>query len=74
MRTEARLVLACALRRPADLEAGNPGFVGGDSSGGAVEDWQLFVCATPDPRVLLRSSSAPRGPGVHGRRSWRCAG
>jgi len=69
----SRLVLARAVRRPADLEAHNASCVGGDISGGAVDGRQLFVrpawgrpYATPNPRVLLCSSSAPPGPGVHG--------
>lgn len=66
-------VLARAARRPADLEAGNASLVGGDICGGAVEGRQLIVrpawgrpYATPNPKVLLCSSSAPPGPGVHG--------
>lgn len=66
-------VLARATKHALEFEATNQSHVGGDISGGAVEGLQLFFrptfglpYATPNPAVLLCSSSAPPGPGVHG--------
>jgi phytoene dehydrogenase-like protein len=68
------LVLARATRGPAELQAENPNYVGGDINGGLASLWQVFArpalrvnpYATPDPRLLLCSSSTPPGGGVHG--------
>jgi phytoene dehydrogenase-like protein len=67
-------ILARHTRSPAQYEAYNPNFIGGDISGGSLEGMQLFArpmarlvpYATPDPRLFLCSSSTPPGPGVHG--------
>ncbi|PTL79643.1 NAD(P)/FAD-dependent oxidoreductase [Vitiosangium sp. GDMCC 1.1324] len=67
-------ILARHTRSPAQYEAYNPNFIGGDISGGAIDGMQLFArpmarlvpYATPDPRLFLCSSSTPPGPGVHG--------
>jgi phytoene dehydrogenase-like protein len=66
-------VLARHVKRPADFEATNASYVGGDISAGAVEGLQLFFrptvglpYVTPNRAVLLCSASAPPGPGVHG--------
>ena len=67
-------ILARHTRSPAQYEAYNPNFIGGDISGGAMEGSQLFArpvarlvpYATPDPRLYLCSASTPPGPGVHG--------
>lgn len=68
-----RLVLARHTKNTVDLEASNASYLGGDISSGAVEGLQLFFrpvvglpYVTPNERVLLCSSSAPPGPGVHG--------
>lgn len=67
------LVLARAAKRTSDFERLNASYVGGDISGGLMEGLQLFLrpvpgfaYSTPNPRVLLCSSSAPPGAGVHG--------
>jgi len=68
------LVLARHTMSPADMEAYNPNYVGGDIVGGIQTFWQLFVrpmgrwtpYATPTPGVYLCSSSMPPGGGVHG--------
>jgi phytoene dehydrogenase-like protein len=68
------LVLARSTRGPAQLEQENPNYVGGDINGGAATLWQVLArptlsanpYATPDPRLLLCSSSTPPGGGVHG--------
>ena len=70
----AELVLARATRGPAALEAENPNYVGGDINGGLASLWQIIArpalrpnpYATPNPRLLLCSSSTPPGGGVHG--------
>jgi len=68
------LVLARATRNPAQLEAENPNYIGGDIGGGANSLWQTLArpalranpYATPNPRIFLCSSSTPPGGGVHG--------
>ncbi len=66
-------VLARHTRTPADFEATNASYLGGDISAGAVEGLQVFFrptfglpYVTPNEKVLLCSASAPPGPGVHG--------
>jgi phytoene dehydrogenase-like protein len=59
---------------PADIEAGNPNYVGGDITGGVADLGQLFTrpmislrpWATGAPGLYLCSSSTPPGAGVHG--------
>jgi phytoene dehydrogenase-like protein len=68
------LVLARSVLGPAELEARNPNYVGGDINGGSAELRQLFArpVASPTPYrtpldgVYLCSSSTPPGGGVHG--------
>ncbi|MBM7112652.1 phytoene desaturase family protein [[Archangium] primigenium] len=67
-------ILARHTRSPAQYEAYNANFLGGDISGGAMEGLQLLArpvaslvpYATPDPRLYLCSASTPPGAGVHG--------
>jgi len=66
-------VLARHAKGTKDFEASNANYLGGDISAGAVEGLQLFMrptigmpYVTPNEKVLLCSSSAPPGPGVHG--------
>lgn len=75
-------VLAIAIRTPADLEASNPNYVGGDIAGGRFDLGQLFTrpslrlfdpYATPDPTIYLCSASTPPGGGVHGMAGWFAA-
>jgi phytoene dehydrogenase-like protein len=59
---------------PAEVEARNPNYVGGDINGGVQDLRQLFTrpvarpvpYSTPDPRIFMCSSSTPPGGGVHG--------
>ena len=60
--------------RPADLEAYNASYVGGDINGG-LQHWAQFFTrpavrwdpySTPDPAIFICSSSTPPGGGVHG--------
>jgi phytoene dehydrogenase-like protein len=66
---------------PAEVEAKNPNYVGGDINGGLADLRQLVARpalrpaphATPDPRIFLCSSSTPPGGGVHGMCGWHAA-
>jgi phytoene dehydrogenase-like protein len=68
------LILARSVRSPADLEAYDANYVGGDINGG-VQDWRQLVFrpvprldpyAIGSPGLYLCSSSTPPGGGVHG--------
>jgi phytoene dehydrogenase-like protein len=67
-------ILARSRRFPADLEADNANYVGGDITGGVTDLAQLFTrpvarlnpYTTPNPKIFLCSSSTPPGAGVHG--------
>jgi phytoene dehydrogenase-like protein len=75
------LVLARHATGPAQMEASNPNYVGGDINGGAADLGQLLArptlrrvpYATPNPRLFLCSSSTPPGGGVHGMCGWFAA-
>ena len=67
-------ILAQHVLRPADLEAYNPNYVGGDINGG-LQHWAQFLTrpairldpySTPDPSLFVCSASTPPGGGVHG--------
>jgi phytoene dehydrogenase-like protein len=67
-------IVAQHVLRPADLEAYNANYVGGDINGG-LQHWAQFFTrpavrwdpySTPDPRIFICSSSTPPGGGVHG--------
>ncbi|MCW2814451.1 MAG: dehydrogenase [Nocardioides sp.] len=74
-------VVATAVRTPADHEAENANYVGGDIAGGANDLLQLVgrpriaadPYATGAPGVWLCSSSTPPGAGVHGMCGFRAA-
>ena len=67
-------IVATHVRTPADLEAHNPNYVGGDISAGANTPVQILMRPrwgvrpydTGAPGVFLCSSSTPPGAGVHG--------
>jgi phytoene dehydrogenase-like protein len=67
-------ILARTVTTPADLEAYNANYVGGDINGGQGDLLQLFTrpvprlrpYRTPVPGLYLCSSSTPPGGGVHG--------
>ena len=67
-------ILAASARGPAELEAYDPNYVGGDINGGLQDLRQLFTrpvarltpYATPVRGLYLCSSSTPPGGGVHG--------
>ena len=68
------LILARAVRGPAELESHNANDIGGDINGGLQDIRQLFTrptvrldpYSTPNRRLYLCSSSTPPGGGVHG--------
>jgi len=68
------LVLARSAWGPAELEAHNENYVGGDIGGGATDGLQLVFrprlaldpYRTPAEGIYLCSASTPPGPGVHG--------
>ena len=66
------LVLARSVRSPADLQAENRNYLGGDINGGVMDLAQLVVrptlipYRTPLRGVFLCSSATPPGGGVHG--------
>ena len=75
------VVLARHVSRPADIEAGNPNYVGGDIACGSAAGLRLLArpmvtatpYSTPDPAVYLCSSATPPGPGVHGMCGYHAA-
>lgn len=67
-------ILAQHVLRPAELEAYNANYVGGDINGG-LQHWAQFFTrpavrwdpySTPDHRLFICSASTPPGGGVHG--------
>jgi phytoene dehydrogenase-like protein len=68
-------ILAQVATGPAQIEAANANYIGGDIGGGRFDLGQLFSrpslrildpYATPDPSIYLCSASTPPGGGVHG--------
>jgi phytoene dehydrogenase-like protein len=74
-------ILSTAVIGPADLEAYNPNYVGGDIAGGHNGVGQLLTrpalridpYATSDPAIFLCSASTPPGGGVHGMGGYHAA-
>ncbi len=74
-------ILARHTMSPAELEAYNPNYIGGDINGGVQDLWQHF--ARPAPRLVpyrtpargiyICSSSTPPGGGVHGMCGYHAA-
>lgn len=68
------LILARHTMGPAELEAYNPNYAGGDINGGLQDLRQLFTrpvarrvpYSTPAPGIFICSSATPPGGGVHG--------
>jgi phytoene dehydrogenase-like protein len=75
------LILARATRGPAQVEADNPNYIGGDINGGLASLRQtvarpvasLCPYATPNPRIFICSASTPPGGGVHGMCGYHAA-
>jgi phytoene dehydrogenase-like protein len=72
-------VLARTITTPAQVEARNPNFVGGDIAAGLMDLGQLFTrptwrtYATPVRGLYLCSASTPPGAGVHGMCGYHAA-
>ncbi len=74
-------ILARHVMTPADFEAYNPNYVGGDIIGGAQDLPQFFArpvlsrnpYATPAEGIYLCSASTPPGGGVHGMCGYHAA-
>jgi len=72
-------ILARHVHSPADMEAYNPNYLGGDITGGAMDLGQMFTrptastYRTPVKGIYLCSSSTPPGPGVHGMCGYNAA-
>jgi phytoene dehydrogenase-like protein len=74
-------VLACSAMGPAELEAYNANYIGGDINGGVQDLRQLFTrpvarvdpYSTPNERIFLSSASTPPGGGVHGMSGYHAA-
>ena len=75
------LVLARAARGPAQIEADNPNYVGGDINGGMASLSQTLArpvarispYTTPNPKLFICSSATPPGGGVHGMCGYHAA-
>jgi phytoene dehydrogenase-like protein len=75
------LILAVTKTTPAQLEAHNANYVGGDIAGGRFDLGQLFnrparpfdPYSTPNDRIYLCSAATPPGPGVHGMGGYHAA-
>jgi phytoene dehydrogenase-like protein len=75
------LILARHTMSPADVQAYNPNYIGGDVNGGVQDLLQLFTrplpsldpYSTPNSRIFLCSASTPPGGGVHGMCGYHAA-
>jgi phytoene dehydrogenase-like protein len=76
-----QLILARSVRGPAELEADDRNYVGGDINGGVLDLAQLWSrpvrrvipYRTPARGLYLCSASTPPGGGVHGMCGWLAA-
>jgi len=74
-------IVATATRSPAELEAENPNYVGGDIIAGANTPWQTLIrprlaldpYATGIPGVYICSAATPPGGGIHGMGGYNAA-
>ena len=74
-------IVASSARSPADLEAGNANYIGGDIIGGANNPWQVLIrprlalnpYSTGIPGVFICSAATPPGGGVHGTNGFLAA-
>jgi phytoene dehydrogenase-like protein len=66
---------------PAEVQAHNANYIGGDINGGLADLRQIVArpslrwnpYTTPNPRLFICSSSTPPGGGVHGMCGWHAA-
>lgn len=74
-------IVAQTISTPADLEAHNANYLGGDIGGGANDPWQLVMRPRPSANpyslgvkgLYLCSASTPPGGGVHGMGGFNAA-
>jgi phytoene dehydrogenase-like protein len=74
-------ILARHVTRPAEFEAYNANYIGGDITGGVQDALQLFTrptvrlnpYTTPNPSIYICSASTPPGAGVHGMCGYHAA-
>lgn len=74
-------ILARSVMNPAQIQARNANYIGGDINGGVQDFFQLFgrpvwranPYTTPDKSIYICSSSTPPGGGVHGMCGWHAA-
>ncbi len=74
-------IVAKTVRSPAELEAGNPNYVGGDIITGANTPVQVLIrprlalepYSTGIPGVFICSAATPPGPGAHGMNGFNAA-
>ncbi len=74
-------IVATSVRSPAELEAGNPNYVGGDIITGANTPFQTVVrprlardpYSTGAPGLFICSAATPPGGGVHGMSGFNAA-
>lgn len=74
-------IVARNVMSPAQMEAYNANYVGGDISAGVMDFWQTVArpawrwdpYATSDRQVFICSASTPPGPGVHGMCGYHAA-
>jgi phytoene dehydrogenase-like protein len=74
-------IVATAIHSPADFEAGNPNYIGGDIVAGANTPLQFFFrprlaldpYSTGVPGVFICSAATPPGGGVHGMGGYNAA-
>lgn len=75
-------ILARTVSSPAQIEAHNANYIGGDINGGIQDFFQLFgrpvwrynPYTTPNKSIYICSSSTPPGGGVHGMCGFHAAG
>jgi phytoene dehydrogenase-like protein len=74
-------IVGCASRSPAEIEADNENYIGGDIINGANTPWQLVFRPRPTidpyrtglPGVFICSAATPPGGGVHGMNGYNAA-
>lgn len=74
-------IVASVANPPAQIEAGNANFVGGDILNGANDPWQTLIrprlaldpYSTGIPGVFICSAATPPGAGVHGMNGYNAA-
>lgn len=74
-------ILAKHVMGPAQMEAYNPNYIGGDINGGVIDLWQLYTrpalrlspYRTSAKGIYICSSSTPPGGGVHGMCGYHAA-